>query len=73
MNNILVKIDQLKVSPSNVRSKHTTEDIAVMAHSIKQRGIINPLTVVKNGDGRYEVIAGLLRYKGAIEAKLEAH
>ena len=72
MNNILVKIDQLKVSPSNVRSKHTVEDIAMMAHSIKQRGIINPLTVVKNGDGRYEVIAGLLRYKGAIEAKLEA-
>jgi len=65
---VMLKIEELKTSASNVRSKHTKEDIKMMADSITNRGIINPPTVAKNGDGRYEVIAGLLRYKGAVAA-----
>jgi ParB/RepB/Spo0J family partition protein len=65
---VMLKIEELKTSASNVRSKHTKKDIKMMADSITNRGIINPPTVAKNGDGRYEVIAGLLRYKGAVAA-----
>jgi ParB/RepB/Spo0J family partition protein len=71
MNEIIVKIGDLKPSPSNVRTQHSKEDVMMMASSIKRRGLINPLTIAKNGDGRYEVIAGLLRYKGAIAAGVE--
>ena len=68
---VRLKVEELKTSTSNVRSSHTKEDIEMMANSIKRRGIINPPTVAKNGDGRYEVIAGLLRYKGAVAAGLD--
>jgi len=53
---IRVKVDELKPSVSNVRSKHSKEDIQMMADSITHRGIINPPSVAKNGDGRYEVV-----------------
>lgn len=65
---ISVKIDELKPSASNVRSKHSKEDIQMMADSITHRGIINPPSVAKNGDGRYEVVAGFLRTLGAAKA-----
>ena len=71
MTQITLKIDDLKPSPSNVRTQHTRKDVVMMADSIRMRGLINPPSVAKNGDGRYEVIAGLLRYKGAIEAGLD--
>lgn len=71
MKNIMLKIKDLKPSVSNVRSKHAPEDVIMMANSLKHRGMINPLSVARNGDGRYEVVAGLLRYKGALMAGLE--
>jgi len=71
MKEIVLKLDQLKPSASNVRSKHSKKDIAMMAHSIKQRGLINPLSVAVNGDGSYEVIAGELRRLGAKAAGIE--
>ena len=67
----LMKVEDLHVSDLNVRKKHTKEDIASMAHSIKQRGVINPLTVAMNGDGTFEVLAGHLRLEGARTAGIE--
>lgn len=71
MSQITLKTAELKQSESNVRAGHSKEDIKTMAISIKNRGIINPPSVAKNGDGRYEVIAGQLRVAGAILAGLE--
>ena len=71
MSEIMISTDLLKRSVSNVRVGHTKEDIAVMANSIKHRGIINPPTVAKNGDGKYEIIAGNLRVAGAIAAGVD--
>lgn len=68
---ITVKVDELKPSASNVRSKHSKEDIQMMADSITHRGIINPPSVAKNGDGRYEVVAGFLRTLGAAKAGIK--
>jgi len=66
-----LKVDELKPSVSNVRSKHSKEDIQMMADSITHRGIINPPSVAKNGDGRYEVVAGFLRTLGAAKAGVD--
>ena len=71
MTEVILKIDELKPSASNVRAKHTAEDIAMMAHSIDKRGLINPIAVALNGDGTYEIIAGRLRYEGAKKAGIE--
>ena len=68
MTQITLKIADLKPSSSNVRTKHDRKDVLMMADSLRMRGLINPPSVAKNGDGRYEVVAGLLRYRGAIEA-----
>ncbi len=71
MTQIRLSTSELKQSESNVRAGHSKEDIKTMAISIKNRGIINPPSVAKNGDGRYEVVAGQLRVAGAIAAGLE--
>ena len=71
MGEITLKTSDLKRSDSNVRSGHSKEDIYTMATSIKNRGIINPPSVAKNGDGRYEVVAGQLRVAGAIAAGIK--
>ena len=67
----MIPVSELKKSVSNVRKGHSKEDIAMMANSITHRGIINPPTVAKNGDGKYEIIAGNLRVAGAIAAEVE--
>lgn len=71
MTEITVKIDALKQSVSNVRSKHSKEDINMMTKSITHRGIIHPPAVAKNGDGSYEVVAGFLRVLGATKAGIK--
>jgi ParB/RepB/Spo0J family partition protein len=71
MTEIRLALTELKASPSNVRPKHTKEDIDMMAKSIGFRGLINPPAVAKNGDGKYEVIAGNLRVAGARKAGIE--
>lgn len=71
MSVITLNIEELKKSASNVRAKHTKEDIQMMANSINRRGLINPPSVAKNGDGKYEVIAGNLRVAGAMLAGLD--
>lgn len=55
MNIEMIKLDQLELSPENVRSD--PGNIANLAASIEAHGLIHPLTVVKNGKG-YQVIAG---------------
>lgn len=68
MERITIKTSDLKKSTSNVRAGHSKEDINMMRNSILEHGIINPPTVSKNGDGRYEIVAGQLRVAGAIAA-----
>ena len=66
---VSVGIDDLVRSDSNVREKHSKDAITVMANSIQHRGIINPPSVVRNGEG-WQVIAGNLRVEGARAAGL---
>ena len=67
---VLLNVEQLIKSQSNVREKHTKEDIFSMGMSIRQRGIINAPCVAKDGADKYEIIAGMLRVLGAKSAEL---
>lgn len=69
-----VPLDRLRLGAANTRKDTDAgqEDasIAGLAQSIKQHGLINPLTVRALGDGTYEIIAGQRRYLACRELGL---
>ena len=67
-----IPLDQLKISPLNMRHSRKNPDISDILPSIRARGIQQPLLVRKNGKG-FEIIAGRRRFFSlkAIEQKNE--
>ena len=61
MNIVNINIDQLVVSAINVRKTQINE-IEELSNSIDINGLINPITVRKIMDDKYEIIAGQRRY-----------
>lgn len=64
-----VSLDLLRPNPDQPRKKFGEEGLIELAESIRNHGIIQPLTVRKSGDG-YAIIAGERRYRAAKMAKL---
>lgn len=56
-----IPLNQLKISPLNMRHSRKAPDVSDILPSIRERGIQQPLLVRKNGKG-YEIIAGRRRY-----------
>ena len=56
-----IVVDKLYVSDINVRKTNIAE-ITELANSIDVNGLINPITVRKDNDDKYEIIAGQRRY-----------
>jgi len=56
-----IPLDQLKISPLNMRHGRKAPDISDILPSIRKRGIQQPLLVRKNGKG-YEIVAGRRRF-----------
>ena len=56
-----IVVDKLYVSDINVRKTNVNE-ITELANSIDVNGLINPITVRKDNDDKYEIIAGQRRY-----------
>ena len=64
-----IAVDKLVINDDeNMRVKLT--NISELAESIKQHGLINPITVVVDGD-KYNVIAGFRRAHACVEAGLK--
>ena len=61
MDIINIKIEDLHISNINVR-KNLINNIEELADSIEKNGLINPITVKLNSDGKYDIIAGQRRY-----------
>ncbi len=61
---LTISTAELKPSPFQPRRHFATEQIAELASSIKERGLIQPL-VVRVVDGTYEIIAGERRLRAA--------
>jgi ParB/RepB/Spo0J family partition protein len=53
----------------NPRSEFADEQMAELVESIRQHGIISPLTLAPDGDG-FVIVAGERRYRAAKQAKL---
>ena len=66
----MVPVAQIRPSKANPRAEFDDERMAELIESVKRHGIITPLTLSRDGDGRYAIIAGERRYRAAKAAKL---
>ena len=61
----MVPVAQIRPSKANPRAEFDDERMAELIESVKQHGIITPLMLSRDGDGRYAIIAGERRYRAA--------
>jgi len=65
-----VLLDHIEQNPFQPRTRFNEEELAELAMSIQQQGIIQPVTVRKMGHDRYQLISGERRLKAAKVAGL---
>ena len=66
-----ITLDQIEVNPFQPRSDFNQESLRELADSIKAQGIIQPVTVRKLGDSKYQLIAGERRLQASKLAGLK--
>lgn len=67
-----INIDLIKPNPDQPRTEFDEEALAELATSIKELGIIQPISLRKMGDGTYQIIAGERRYRASKLAGLKS-
>ncbi|MCQ2603537.1 MAG: ParB/RepB/Spo0J family partition protein [Spirochaetia bacterium] len=67
-----IDIDKIIPNPNQPRKEFDLSALEELAASIKEKGIIQPILVEKENDGRYRIIAGERRYRAAKMAGLTA-
>lgn len=65
-----VPLDEIKANPNQPRRNFDEEALEELATSIRELGVISPITLRKNSDGDYLIIAGERRYRAAKMAGL---
>lgn len=71
MNAIELTLDQIGINPEQPRKNFGKDELDGLAESIRENGIIQPVVVYKNGDGRYHLIDGERRWRAAKLAGLK--
>ncbi len=67
-----IDIDQIEVNPDQPRSIFSKEALEELATSIRELGIIQPITVRKIGVDKYQIISGERRYRASVKAGLSS-
>jgi len=67
---LFVAISNIAPNPSQPRKRFADSELATLAASIREQGVLQPLVVRKRGDG-YELIIGERRWRAAQLAGLE--
>lgn len=65
-----IEIDKIDPNPDQPRTSFSEELLQELAASIRELGIIQPLSLRLNSDGRYQIIAGERRWRAASMAGL---
>jgi ParB family chromosome partitioning protein len=66
-----IELSLIDVNPFQPRKNFNDEELQELAISIKQLGVVQPVTLRKLDNGRYQLIAGERRVRAAKIAKLE--
>ena len=66
----LLPLHRVEPNPEQPRQDFDQEELEALAESIRQHGIIQPLTVRETGEGYYQIIAGERRWRAARMAEL---
>ncbi len=65
-----IEVSRISPNPEQPRTIFDEEALEDLAHSIKELGIIQPLSLRKTGPDSYQIIAGERRYRAAVMAGL---
>ena len=60
-----IRIEDIKPNPNQPRRTFDEETLGELAASIKELGVVQPLSVRDMGDGTYQIIAGERRWRAA--------
>jgi ParB family transcriptional regulator, chromosome partitioning protein len=64
----LLNIDQLRAGPFNPRKDFRDAELAELADSIRQKGLVQPIVARPDGRGGFEIVAGERRWRAAQRA-----
>ena len=67
-----VEIEKIHANPNQPRREFDAEALEELAESIRQIGIIQPITLRKMDDGTYQIIAGERRWRASQMAGLQS-
>lgn len=67
----MAAVDAIQPNPHQPRAHIQEESLHELADSIKEHGLIQPLVVQEEADGRYTLIAGERRWRASRQAGLE--
>ena len=68
---LLLPVDQIEASPYQARTSFDDTEIAALAVSILQNGLLQPVSVRRTGVHKYQLVAGERRLRAFRLAKLE--
>lgn len=66
-----IKISDISPNDAQPRKNFDEDKIIALCESIKKHGVLQPIVLKPNGDGKYMIIAGERRYRACIMAKKE--
>lgn len=66
-----IALENIKPCAFQPRKTFKPESIAELAHSIKEKGVLQPILVRKLDNNKYEIVAGERRFRAAKEAGLK--
>ncbi len=65
-----LKITQVEPNKNQPRKTFDQDKLSILADSIKEHGLIQPIIVVRTGDSKYTIVAGERRWRAAKKAGL---
>ena len=72
INSFQLSLDKIHVNPNQPRTNFDSKEIDNLVVSIKELGIIQPITVRKINDDKYEIVSGERRYRASKIANLDS-
>lgn len=67
-----IELSKIEVNPFQPRTRFDEEALSELAASIKEIGLIQPITLRKIGDEKYQIIAGERRFRASQMAGLQS-